>query len=399
MLNPRPTGAEDEVRRRIAAHGPIPFAEFMDVALYWPDGGYYSAGRPVGAAGDFYTAPHAHPAFGALLARRLLQLWRTMGSPAPFWVLELGAGAGLLGADITAHAAALGDGFGSALRYVALDVRGPTVPSARVDWVLAHGLPARGVSGVVLANELLDAMPVHRVVGHRSGVRELGVGLGADGALAEVEMDEANTALVQRLDSLGVGLGDGHRAEVNLGIGDWMHSLSATLDRGYALLIDYGHAAEDYYDASRARGTLRCYYQHTLNMDPYRHVGRQDIGAHVEFTSVRRAASDAGFEAPDLVSQAQFLESLGFAAYRDELAERQALAQRTREANLTAMDSLVDPEGMGSFQVLTLSKGVDDPGAAPEAANGLETPLLGPAHQPQPGGWDPPMPTWEELSR
>ncbi len=403
LLQPSPTGAEGEARRRIRAAGPITFAEFMAVALYWPDGGYYAGGSPVGASGDFFTAPHTHPIFGALVGRHLRSAWDALGCPSPFWAVELGAGSGRLAADVTAFVRERAPDFAAALRYVAVDVRRPTTSLLDASWLSAEGVPLRHLRGVMLANELLDAMPVHRVVVADGRLMEAHVGIGTDGRLEEVAAAPSTPALAERLAELGVTLGEGRKAEINLGIGEWLRQVSGALDDGHLLLVDYGHNAADYYAPSRPRGTLRCYYQHTLSMDPYRRVGRQDIGAHVELTSLRREAERAGFVAAGEASQADFLANLGLDAYRAELGGRPGLAMGARRANLAAMDSLADPEGMGGFRVLAFAKGLPRallPGfvVGPDPPEG-EAPLLGPEHMPRPGAVEPTMPSWDELAR
>ena len=155
---------EEELHRRIKAKGPITFAEFQEVALYWSHGGYYVGQPPLGARGDFYTAPLTHPVFGALISRQIAQMWRLMGEPEPFTLTEPGAGSGRLAADVVSHLALEDPSFLSALRYMGVDLSEPTVALPEsVSWRLPAVLPADPVTGCVLANELLDAMPAHRV--------------------------------------------------------------------------------------------------------------------------------------------------------------------------------------------------------------------------------------------
>jgi SAM-dependent MidA family methyltransferase len=376
------------------------FAAFMALALYGADGGFYTSGSPFGAGGDFYTAPLTHPAFGALVARHARELWRASGSPDRWWLVEAGAGAGQLAADVISAS----DGpFAQALRYVAIDQsRREASPSA--SWVRSDALPVRGLRGLVLANELLDALPVHRVTVAEGALREIRVGLDDDGRFADV-LAAPTRGIFERLGALDVRLGEGHRAEVCLAIDDWFAHAGRAMDAGYLLLIDYGHEAEAYYDASRARGTLRTYYQHLLGMDPYAHAGRQDISVHVEWTSVRRAAVAAGFTPAGTTTQAAFLRVLGFDALRADVVGRRDVPTPTRVANLRALDTLVDPEGMGDFKVVAFAKGtatVDVGGFG----GGLETdtgpaPLATAAHMPFGGAAVAPMemPTWDELSR
>ena len=327
---------QGELRRRIGGRGRITFAEFMRVALYWPNGGYYATRAAPGPQGDFYTAPLTHPVFGALLARQLAQMWRAMGSPSPFWVLEPGAGTGTLGRDVVRYAAGADPAFAAALRYVGVDVRAADAGGLALR---SDGLPFRRVRGVVLANELLDAMPVHRVTVADGELRELYVGLDADGGFEERAGEPSTPELARRLDSLGVSLSEGHRAEMNLGLDAWCRDAAEALDAGYVLVIDYGHEAAAYYDASRRAGTLRCYAAHTLNADPYRDPGAQDISVHVELTSLRSAAEAAGLSVVGSASQAGFLRALGFDAFRADVAGRRDLAAPVRAANLRALDA------------------------------------------------------------
>ena len=395
--------AAGELRRRIRQHGPLTFAEFMRVALYWPRGGYYTAREAPGPSGDFYTAPLTHPVFGALIARQLEQMRQSMGSPVPFWVLEPGAGSGLLGRDILRHAETLEMPAAAALKYVAVDVRAGA-PHPAVHRLRSDRLPFSGVRGVILANELLDAMPVHRVTVVKGTLLELYVVLGRDGHFEERAGTPSTPALAKRLASLGVRLSEGYRAEINLGLEGWVAEAADTLEAGYVVVIDYGHEAGAYYDESRWRGTLRCYAGHTVNSDPYRDVGTQDIGAHVELTTLRHAAQEAGLAELGSVSQADFLRALGFDAYREDVERRVGLSATVRAANLHGMDALVDPQGMGSFRVLAFGKSVPGQldgfaGRAPEGMR-VTAPLLSGEHIALRGAAaEQAMPTWEELLR
>ncbi len=407
------TGAEEEARRRIRERGAMTFAEFMEVALYWPDGGYYSTRRAFGAAGDFYTAPLTHPVFGALIARQLGTMWRAAGRPERFAVIEAGAGTGRLAADIVGHAPVLDAGFARALAYVGVERREPPPQSSSaegggearggIEWATVEGggLPSAGSPGVTLGNELLDAMPVHRVTVEEGELRELFVELSPDGRLVEKLGAPSTPALAERLASLGVRLSEGHRAEVNLGLRAWVESAFGAIDSGYLLLIDYGHEASDYYDESRRQGTLRCYAGHTLGMNPYINVGRQDISVHVELTSLRAAAAAAGFFEAGAMSQSDLLRGLGIDEYGRDIAGRVDMSPAARAANLRQIDSLVDPNGMGSFRVLAFAKdaaaaGVLGVASGPPGRAPLPTPEhmpLGTPPQPQS------MPTWDELLR
>ena len=394
------TPAETEIRRRISADGPIAFDEFMAVALYWPDGGYYTTGAAFGVEGDFFTSPLAHPVFGALLARQIEDMWRRAREPDPWWVVEIGAGQGRLAADVMS--AVEGSPVAGAMRYLAIDRSRPGTPIASVSWAQSSSIPLRGFNGVVLANELFDAMPVHRVTVADGALTEVRVGVDGEDQFVDV-LSTPSDGLAERFATLGVTLPEGYRTEICLEYDAWMASAGKAMDVGYLLLIDYGHAAKVYYDATRARGLLRTYYKHTLGMNPYLHVGRQDISVHVETTSLRWAAADAGFTEVGATTQAELLRSLGFDAYRADIAKRVDLPRPVRAANHRAIDMLVDGDGLGAFKVLVFAKRASGEGlsgltgVAPEIS--VAAPIATAEHMPFGGVTEESveMPEWGDL--
>ena len=347
-------GVEGRIERLIAERGKITFAQFMDMALFSPDGGYYTSGGP--QKRDYYTAPAAHPVFGALVALHLEHTWELMGSPSPFYVVEVGAGSCALARDIAAYSSALSPAYSSALEYIGVDYA-PSPPSqADVQAVRGRGLPFRDVVGCVISNELLDAFPVHRFAVQGGRLKEVYVTL-EEGWLVDA-LDEPSTPMLERrLSGLGVDLPEGFRGEVNLAMDDWVEELSHALSRGLALTIDYGHEARDLYSPARSGGTLRCYYDHVLEGNPYRRIGRQDITAHVDFTSLARSGEGSGLSTVGLTTQREFLHSLGFSTFLDSLSGM-ALTQRERDSNRMGMLDLVKAGGMGDFKVLAQAKGL-----------------------------------------
>ena len=301
--------ADGKIRRRIAERGAITFAEFMEVALYHPGGGYYTSGERVGAAGDYYTSPSVHPAFGALLAVQLFQMWQLLGQPSPFTVVEAGAGNGLLCRDILNATAGRPVPFRRALRYVCIDRRTSAGLETGLDGVsriCSDGVPLRGVVGCVLSNELLDAMPVHQVTCDGGELKELYV-VSQDGELAMQTDTPSTPLLAQRLNSLGVRLEEGRVAEVNLALDGWIEGVAESLERGFVLAVDYGRLAEDLYSpAERFRGTLTTYRNHFQTDRPLEHIGQQDMSAQVDFTTVARAAKGAGTGRPGLCQPSRF---------------------------------------------------------------------------------------------
>ena len=357
VTGPQDTSVEPlaTIERLIAEQGRITFARFMELALYGPGGYYVNEDRH--RTGDYYTAPSAHPAFGALLAVQVRQLWNIMGSPPRFHVVEVGAGGCQLAQAFIDYASQLSPVFARALEYAAVDCAIASPANGRVQPVRGFGLPFRGVEGCVLSNELPDAFPVHRFAIRDGRVLEVYVTL-EDGALREA-LDEPSTPRIeQRLRGLGMDLPDGFRGEVNLALDDWMDEASQALVRGLVLTIDYGHEARDLYAPERSGGTLRCYYDHTLQGDPYRRVGRQDMTSHVDFTSLARAGEERGLAVAGFTTQREFLLKLGLGRLQGSLAGME-LSQRERDANRMGMLELAKPGGMGDFRVLAQARGLE----------------------------------------
>ena len=353
--------ADGEIRRRIAERGAITFAEFMEVALYHPGGGYYTSGERVGASGDYYTSPSVHPAFGALVSVQLFQMWQLLGQPSPFTVVEAGAGNGLLCRDILNATAGRPAPFRRALRYVCIDRRTSAAHEIGLDGVsriCSDGAPLRGVVGCVLSNELLDAMPVHQVTSDGGELKELYV-VSQDGELAMQADTPSTPLLAQRLNSLGVRLEDGQVAEVNLALDGWIEGVAESLERGFALAVDYGRLAEELYSPTeRFRGTLTTYRNHLQTDRPLEHIGRQDMSAQVDFTAVARAAGDAGLDVLGYTSQAEFLHNLGIGQL---LGRPAGVRARQSQSGHMAMRELVKPEGLGAFRVMALGKNAGHP--------------------------------------
>ena len=387
--------AEAEIRRRIRDGGPITFAEFMAVALFWPQGGYYTSQDPIGPAGDFYTSPMVHPAFGALLAVQLFQMWQLLGCPRPFTVVEQGAGNGQLCRDVTDYTVHLPAEFRAALRYLCLDLRpgprsGPALPGGGqtlASAVVASGVPLRGVTGCFISNEFLDAFPVHQVTRRDGKLREVFVTL-AGGELAEVLGEPSTPSLAALLEGLRVELAEGQTAELNLGLEGWAQELSDALHAGFVLAIDYGHPAAELYSVERRpRGSLTTFYRHVQTDSPLTRIGGQDMTAQVDFTSVVNAGRRAGLQPAGFTSQGWLLHNLGLGNFQQQLP---ALGLRPTEvrANRAGMVDLARPGGLGDFRALALSKNVESPrlwgfeaGDAPgPRLEGLPTPLLTPQH-------------------
>ncbi len=335
--------------QRISEHGKITFAEFMEIALYWPNGGYYPRLGAVPPPQDYYTAPMSHPAFGALIALQLEEMWRILGEPSPFTVVEQGAGTGRLAGDIRDFSQYIDPSFHRALQYVAVDRTDVAAPFSMED------AAASSIVGCILSNELLDAFPVHRVTVRNGKLLEIYV-TRQEGRLVESLDDLSTDDIRARLESEDVRLEEGQVAEVCLELEPWARQLATMLQSGFVLTIDYGYPSADLYDPRRSRGTLRCYYRHTFTADPYQHIGEQDITAHVDFTAVASLGQRYGLEPYPLQSQASFMNNLGLPQFMDRL-HSEGLGQRERDANRMAMLELARPGGMGDFKALIQRKG------------------------------------------
>jgi SAM-dependent MidA family methyltransferase len=383
-------GLAARIRAEIRRDGPMPFARFMRLALYDPEGGYYrSAEARPGREGDFITAPELHPIFGATLSRLVQETWDRLDRPTPFMVREIGAGTGALAATLLG---ALSDTpMAGAIAYEPIEVDERRLAALRErlevaglgDALAAVGPgipdPASPMDGIVIANEVLDALPVSRVRRRGAELRELAVDLDDDGTtLGEVEIDPTTPDLADRLIKEGVELVDGQTAELCLDLDLALADMTAGLRRGLLVLIDYGYPAAELYDPVRRRdGTLRAYVRQQVHDDPYVHIGRQDLTAHVDLTAVEDAARRVGLTPVGSTTQAEALIGLGI---EGRLRAIQADPATTMEAYLlvrSVLMRLLDPAAMGRFRVVAYGR--QWPDGAPLAAFAYQAPARAPA--------------------
>jgi SAM-dependent MidA family methyltransferase len=369
------------LRRQITTHGPLTVARFMELALYDPEHGYYArAAQRSGRMGDFYTSVDVGPLFGTLLARLVAQAWRVLGAPTRMDLVEAGAGNGRLACDVFDALARDERRCYEAVRLTLIE-RSQAAREAQPDTLAAHAgqLAARldelpwDIHGLIYANELLDAFPVHRVRMTRAGLRELYVDRVGD-RLQLVEGPPSTPRLHDYFQHLNIALAPGTTADVSLAAVDWCARASRSLRRGFLLLLDYGHAAPTLYGEPGTGGTLRAYSRHLVDAPPsptsgtpppvagtshdadgvesgsehpswLTRPGQQDLTADVNFTAVERALTHGGLRRHAFVDQFRFLLALGLPDLLQEPpgeppslgAIRQRLVART----------LVSPEGLG----------------------------------------------------
>jgi SAM-dependent MidA family methyltransferase len=349
------------IRQDIAAQGGwIPFSRFMELALYAPGLGYYTAGsRKFGEAGDFITAPELSALFGRTVARQLVEVMQ-ISTPH---ILELGAGSGKLALDILGELEkldALPESY--SILEVSADLRerqqallNEKLPhlAARVHWLDA--LPEK-ISGAVIGNEVLDALPVHLLHWSNGHILERGVGRKGEGFFWQDRLPE-NEVLLDAVKKIAVP--DDYLSEISMAARGLVASLCERLDKGVLLFIDYGFGGREYYHPQRTRGTLMCHYRHYVHDDPFYLPGLQDITAHVDFSAVAEAAIDHGAHLLGYVTQAHFLINNGLADLMREVSPENLREYLPLSAQ---MQKLTSPAEMGElFKVIALGKGMDEP--------------------------------------
>lgn len=337
----------------------LSFAEFMHLALYAPGEGYYSSGLvKLGRAGDFITSPELSPLFGYTLANQCQQVLSTMTKPI---LLEFGAGSGRLCIDVLTQlerAGSLPQAYwilevSASLKKRQFDAIQEEIPhlSQRITWL--DRWPKVPFNGLILANEVLDAMPVHRFKYTEQGIQESFIVFQEPDQLLEQFRPTQNDRLLKHIQEKLPQQEAPYLSEVNLFLDDWVLQLYQILGQGAVLLIDYGFPRHEYYHPDRAQGTLMCHYQHRAHTNPLIHIGEQDISAHVDFTHVAEAAVEAGFDVAGYTNQASFLLANGLLDFVDRFKEGSLAEYKARQA----IKQLILPSEMGElFKVIALTK-------------------------------------------
>lgn len=361
LETPLSTVLASQIRRA----GPLTFAEWMQTCLYHPQHGYYRRGKPtVGRDGDFITSPEVHPIFGAAVAHVAIELWRQAGCPSPFRIAEIGPGTGALAESLLRHVHAAAADLPADVRYTLVEPDS-TAADRQVERLQAVIEPSQ-VENVpqidelalghhlIVANELLDALPVHRLTFRGGAWQELYVDYSADAGFQEVTGDVSDPTLLQPLTCLRIT--DQQIVEVGPQRSTVVTALARALgDPGVLLLFDYGYPRDRLYASWRRDGTLMTFRNHVPGDDPYAHTGEQDMTAHVDIDQIREAAQASGLTPLPALSQTEWLQHLG-AAVMPAVADAQ-METASYLAARRAIETLTEPAGLGRIAVMGFTRG------------------------------------------
>jgi len=355
------------IKKEIAEMGPMTFARFMELALYHPGYGYYTSGAArIGKERDYYTSPCVHPAFGETVSRFLAKAAKTLGGGV-FTIVEPGGGRGLLALDILDAIRENEPGIYARTNYIVIERGAATIREAeallknhleRVKFAESlYVVDGESMTGVVLSNELMDALPFRRARFEDGRLREILVTL-KDGRLTETT-DGPRAPEIDEYFRWKKDFEEGQEVEVNLKSAEYIKNIARVLKRGFVLTIDYGYLAEELFSPGRMKGTYKCIYRHTISEDPYARIGEQDITAHVDFSLLRKTGEEAGLREVRYTTQGQFLIDWGVL----DILERENSVRKetdfTASKALSAIKNLFLPGSMGhSFRALLQAKGL-----------------------------------------
>jgi SAM-dependent MidA family methyltransferase len=358
------------IRDHIQCHGPTPFPWFMEQALYHPEYGYYTSKRlRIGRRGDYYTNVSVGRVYGRLLASQLIEMWKLLGCPSRFTIVEEGAENGQLAIDILSAITSESIEAAKCIHYTILEPipekqlqqRARLEPAFLEKLTWLTGLAdLKGVTGAFISNELLDAMPVHIVAYRDDEWSELLVQIsGEDFGFVPGKIEAPE--LVQALDKMPSSVPSPYRTEVNLAARRWIQAVSTRLERGFVLIVDYGFPHDEYYKPERNAGTLACYSRHRRTYDPLERPGEIDITTHVDFTSLAEAAAKASLKVAGYADQHHFMVGAAesYLLALEKSIEEEGLTPARTEF-LGQYRTLMHPGNMGmAFKFLLLTKGLD----------------------------------------
>lgn len=344
------------------ANKPLRFYDFMRIALYHPNWGYYLKDKPkIGKEGDFYTSTNVHSAFGHCIAEQLYEMWTTINKPKEFYLVEMGPGTGLLANDILDY---LKDNHGEyydKIHYRLIETSS-YMADVQKQQLENHAHKCRWensitklnkFTGVVFSNELVDALPIHKVTQLDGKLQEIYIEY-ENGAFYEKVGELSNNDIAEYLAELHISLEDGQELEVNLDALAWLQEVASKLEKGFLITIDYGYQTRELEEPFRFKGTLMSYANHTNSQDVLSNPGEQDITSHVNFSAIKHYGEKVGLKTAGYTSQMRFLVNLNIADKIKLGSDYQGVK------NSYALKRLTMPDGMGErFKVLIQSKGIE----------------------------------------
>jgi SAM-dependent MidA family methyltransferase len=357
------------IKSEIRAKGRLSFEDFMELALYHPEYGYYASGEErIGREGDFYTSPFVHASFGRTLAGFITKAWETINAPQND-VIEMGAGKGLLASDILNSVKEDRPDLYDRAEYIIVERNPHSRRQAEQSLKNHEGkirvlntldeLNANSFSGVVVSNELVDSFPFHRAMWTDGKLKEIYLTL-EDDEFVEITDVPSTDRLTKYFDSYDVSFNEGQQVEINLRAKKWIQKIGTILNKGFVLTIDYGHLAAELFGPERTRGTYKCIHKHQINESPYTDIGEQDITCHVDFSNLIRAGNSVGLDEVKYTTQGQFLIDWGILELMESDASIPGISDIGEEKKRAAIKTLFLPGQMGhSFKVLLQGKNLD----------------------------------------
>lgn len=354
------------IKGRIQRSGPITFANFMELALYEQEYGYYrSDGTRTGKEGDYYTSPCVHPAFGEIIGRFIHKAYKSLDIQE-FTVIEMGAGKGYLALDVLESIKRDQPRFYNNLNYLIVESSHSLIEEEKtllVDHLhklrflsSISDIEDDEVAGVVISNELIDSFPFHRLMYIKNDFQEIYVGLRND-EFSEI-LDTLSTGeLKTYIERYRLEFMEGQEVEINLNAKKWLLNVSRVLRKGFVVTIDYGFKATELFDPIRTKGTYMCFYKHGANENPYAHIGEQDITAHVDFSNLVLVGNDVQLETVKYTTQGQFLIDWGMLDILDRYNVKNKADELSYQKGILAIKNLFLPDLMGGkFKVLIQAK-------------------------------------------
>ncbi len=357
----------DVIKRKIREEGSISFRDFMDIALYYPELGYYTSKKDkIGGFGDFFTSSEVDRAYGQLLAEQFVEIFSKLETKT-LNIVEIGAGKGYLAFDILKH---LKEEYPSVFERTVytliekspyhIEIQKEILKEFKnVRWVQdIRDFEDDSIEGIVFSNELFDSFPVHMIRKKNGKIYEIYITLDEEDSVIEVEK-KPSKEILEYLKDLEINIPEGMTTEINLDAKEYIKLIGKKLKKGYVITVDYGYPSKELYKPYRMKGTLLCYYRHRYSENYYENVGLQDITSHVNFSALKYYGEKEGLKTLGFTDQAHFLTNLGLMEIIAQIQQNNSIESFER---LNRLKTLVLPKGMGEkFKVLVQYKNVKNP--------------------------------------